>query len=237
MTRRTRAALLTFAAGFLIEGSTEAYQFFAEGYLNRGWIGFYYVGLVTTGIGFCLMYLGRHEWTETHRRRVRVGHRLAWASLAIFAAATLAIAVVGSIDGGPGGSGGPAVLAWLVGGLVALAFGSFFLGLAAVVEHLVGRVWKALAWAAFGWSLGVAVLTGVVVGAQFASLVRQFFTNPLLLVSSFAPLAFVMAPLFVTYFLFTAVFLVAARGLRLARTERSESCEAKPEGHPHGVPD
>jgi hypothetical protein len=225
MTRRTRAALVTFAVGFLVEGATETYQFVASGYLGRGWVGFYYIGLATTIAGFYLMYLGRHEWTDAHRRRVQNGHRLAWTALGIFATATVTIAILGFTEGGPNSAGAPGVLAWVVGGLVALAFGTFFLGLVSVSEHLVGRLWKLLAWVAFGWSLGVAVLTGLVVGDQFTSLLRQFFTNPLLLVGSFAPLTFVMAPLFVTYFLFAAVYLVAARTLRLEEAERARASE------------
>ncbi len=219
---RTRAALLTFAIGFLVEGATEAYQFFAEGYLARGWIGFYYIGLATTILGFYLMYLGRHEWTDTHRRRVRAGHQLAWAAAGIFAFATVAIAILGVVYGGAGSPGAPTVLAWVVGGAVAVAFGTFFLGLVTVVEHLVDRYLRGVVWIAFGWSLGVAVLTGLVVGREFTSLLRQFFTDPLLLVGSFAPLAFVMAPLFVSYFLFAAAYLNAFRALHTGSAARRE---------------
>jgi hypothetical protein len=236
VTARTRAALLTFAIGFLVEGATEVYQFLAGGYLARGWVGFYYVGLATTIIGFYLMYLGRHEWTETHRKRVRAGHRLAWAAVAIFGLATVAIAILGDLYGGPDSSGPPAALGWLVGGAVAVAFGSFFLGLVVVVEHLVGRYVRVATWVAFGWSLGVAVLTGFVVGREFPSLLRQFFTNPLLLVGSFAPLAFVIAPLFVTYFLFSAAYLDAFHTLERARRPHPVSVPADP-GQARFVPE
>ena len=221
MTRLNRIALLTFAAGFLVEGTTEAYQFFAIGYLDHGWIGFYYIGLATTVLGFYLMYRGRHEWTEAHRRRFQSGHRLARAALLIFAGATVAIAVLGTVYGGPDSVGPPSALAWTVGGLVALAFGTFFLGLVTLVDQLIGRYARWASWVAFGWSLGVAVLTGWVVGNEFPALLRQFFTDPLLLVASFAPLAFVMAPLFVTYFLFTAVYLDAYRRMVLRGASRS----------------
>ena len=44
------------------------------------------------------------------------------------------------------------------------------------------------------------------VGSEFQKLLHQFFTNPLGLIVSFAPLAFVIAPLFVAYFLFAGAY-------------------------------
>jgi len=204
------------------------YQFFSAGYTHRGWIGFYYVGLVTTGIGFYLMYRGRHEWTETHHRSVRRGHHLLWVALAIFIGAVGAIAVLGALEGSPGHGGPPSVVVWIVGGLVALAFGNFFLSLVVLVERLVGPVGRLVSWAAFAWSLGVAVLTGYIVGNGFLNLLHQFFTNPLGLVVSFAPLAFVMAPLFVTYFLFAVAYSEAYLRLRSRPMSPGASHRAEP---------
>ncbi len=213
MTLSTRLSLLTFAVGFVIEGSTEAYQLATIGFLGVGWIGFYYVGLATTVLGFVLMYRGRREWTELHRRRVERGHRSLWVALALFAAGTAAIAIVGTVHGSPSSGPLPPGVAWLVGGLVTLAFATFFLGLWLLVSRMVGPVGLALATAALAWSFGVAVLTGLVVGSEIVTLVTQFFTDPLELIVSFAPLAFVMAPLCVAYFLYAAAYLEAYRNL------------------------
>ncbi len=223
MTRTIRLALATFVVGFLAEAAAEIYQFVSYGISEPGWIGFYYVGLVTTGLGFYLMYRGRHEWTELHRRNVHRGHRLLWAALAIFGGAVVIIAILSRTLGGPESPGPSPVFAWLVGGLVALAFGNFFLGLAMLVDRLAGKIGRLLAWIGFGWALGVAVLTGLIVGGEISSLVSQFFTNPLGLIVSFAPLAFVIAPLFVCYLLFSAAYTEAF--LRLRKTPRSHHPE------------
>jgi len=212
VTRTIPIALETFVVGFVVEGGTEVYQFVSAG--RPVWVGFYYVGLITTGIGFYLMYRGRHEWTEPHRHNVRRSHRLLWAALAMFIGAAAIISVLGSLEGGPGHGGPPAVLIWIVGGLVALAFGNFFLGLVVLVDRLVGQVGRIISWVAFAWSLGVAVFTGLMVGNEFQKLLHQFFTNPLGLIASFAPLAFVIAPLFVAYFLFAAAYTDAYLRLR-----------------------
>jgi hypothetical protein len=212
LTRRIRLALWTFLVGFIVEGGTEAYQFASFG--RSVWIGFYYVGLATTGVGFYLMYRGRQEWTEIHRRSVRRGHQFLRTALVMFIGAVAAIAVLGWLAGPSGRAGPPPVVVWVVGGLVALSFGNFFLSLVILVERLVTLVGRVISWVAFAWSLGVSVLTGYSVGNHFLILLHQFVTNPLGLIVSFAPLAFTIAPLFVAYFLFAAAYLDALRHLR-----------------------
>ncbi len=234
MTRRLRLALATFVVGFLIEGGTELYQYVSYGPNHPGPVELYYLGLATTVLGFYFMYRARHEWTKPHHRNVRRGHQLLWIALGIFLGAVLAIAILGSATNGGRSAATPAVLAWPVGGLVALAFGNFFLGLALLVDGLAGPVGRSFAWAGFLWSLGVAVLTGLHVGDQFSQLLLQFVSNPLGLVASFGPIAFVIAPLFVSYFLYSAAYLEAYRRLakHSARHEpaRAEAVEVPPAG-------
>lgn len=218
MTRTIRLALGTFVAGFLIEAGTEVYQLISYGIREPAWIGLYYMGLAATGLGFYLMYRGRHEWTDLHRRNVRRGHRLLGAAVGIFVGAVAVIALLGTWRGGPSGPTPAAALGWLVGGLVALSFGNFFLSLATLIDRIAGKLGRILAWSAFAWSLGVAVLTGYLVGGEFLTLLDEFFTNPLGLVVSFAPLAFVIAPLFVSYLLFAAAYAEALHRLRAQAT-------------------
>jgi hypothetical protein len=214
MTFHTRWALRTFALGFVVEAATEAYQFVStEGSQHAAWVGFYYIGLLTTGLGFYLIYRGRHEWTDLHRNRLRHGHRALAVAVAMFVAAAIGLGLIAYATGpsNPGGAPGWAVA--LVGGLVALSLGNFFLSLVLIVLALVGPVGRALAWAGFAWSLGVAGLTGLVVGEQIRTLLGDLFSNPFGLIVGFAPLAFVLSPLFVAYVLFVAAYWDAYRHL------------------------
>jgi hypothetical protein len=212
--RATEVALATFILGFVIEASTGLFQLLSYGSSRPAWIGLYYAGLVATAVGFYFLYRGRHEWTEHHRKRVVRGHQLLWTAALIFAAAFGVIAAVSAFSGA-GGPGAPSpVVAGVVGGLVALAMGNFFLGLATLVDRLCGRFGRILAWAGFAWSLGVAVLTGLMVGNQLPSLLHEFLSSPATLIASFAPLAFVMAPLFVAYSLFAVAYADAYLGVR-----------------------
>lgn len=228
MTRNLRVALGTFVLGFLLEAGTELYQWLSFGRSTPGGVVLYYVGLATTVAGFYLMYRARHEWSEGHRRNVRRGHRVLWSALAIFAGAVLAIAVVGTATDGGRTAGTPAALAWPVGGLVALAIGNFFLGLALLVDQLADRIGPLLAWSGFVWSLGIAVWAGALVGGEFSSLLRQFFTDPLVLVVSFAPVTFAIAPLFVTYALLSVAYFDAYRALGRAGSARGRRSRRAP---------
>lgn len=120
---------------------------------------------------------------------------------------------------------------------MALAFGNFFLGLVLLVERVVGRVARLILWTAFAWSLGVSVLTGYVIGHDILRLLVQFFTSPLALIASGASIAFVIAPLFVTYFLLATAYTDAHHRLRdrsLGRTPNplGESHRSAPIGRP-----
>ena len=220
MASKTQWSLRTFALGFLVEAATEAYQFESTGGAEKAaWIGFYYVGLVTTAVGFYLIYLGRREWTDLHRKRVRQGHRCLGFGLMMFLGAALALAILAKVLGSSNAGGTPDWAVAVVGGLVALSLGTFFLGLVQIVLELAGPVGRALAWGGFAWSLGVAVLTGLAVGERIRSLLGEFLSNPLGLVVGFAPLAFVLSPLFVAYALFAYAYLDADH--RLASLARS----------------
>jgi hypothetical protein len=216
VTRNLRLALITFVVGFLTEAVTEIYQYVSYGPSRPAWVGLYYLGLATTGLGFYFMYRARREWTELHHRNVHRGHRLFRVALVLFLGTTVAIAIIASLTNGGRSASTPTFLAAPVGGLVALAFGNFFLGLALLVDRIAGSIGRGLAWSGFAWSLVVAVWTGLLVGRQFSQLLLQFFTNPLGLFVSFGPIAFAIAPLFVSYLLMSAAYLEAYR--RLARS-------------------
>jgi hypothetical protein len=127
----------------------------------------------------------------------------------------LAFVVFGSIaafllyPGDPasrGGGGAPIWVAAPVAGLIVLALGVFFYGLRDRVMPLQSRSGWAFGWVAFAWSLGVAELTGLLVGERILTLLTEFVSNWLALVNSFAPIAYAMAPLFVSYFLLLGAY-------------------------------
>jgi hypothetical protein len=269
-------ALFVFSLGFVTEGGTEMYQMLTLGHLGQVWIGFYYLSLATTILGFYLMYLGVREWKAIHPRKSRSTSRIPWTAIALASGATLSImswlthhlrrlrekyrlvstlvviaagsllavclsqeeegekrfrdwrapwvavllfvvgtaasAIVSEIEGGPPSGGSPAAVVWLTGGLVVLLLGNFFFGLRRNVLPYLSPTGKVAAAAAFVWSLGVSVLTGILVGNVILKLLVEFFTLQWgAVVVAFAPVAGAMAPLFVTYFLFLGAYWDAHR--------------------------
>jgi hypothetical protein len=210
-----RHGLSVLLFGFAVEGATEAYQFLTRGNLAEGPLE-YYSTIATTLLGFYLMFLGLREWhtfvpkrwptkgAVPTRRRLRFG-------LALWLGGTIATTALGLAFAGQGTGSTPIWIAGPVGGLVVLAFGSFFFGLRKEA-HPVGSAGGNLAgWIAFAWSLGVAAVAGTVVGDRAFLLLTEFVTNWVALVTSAAPIIVAMSPLFVTYALLIGAFWPAVR--------------------------
>jgi len=209
MTDTLRVAIPTLVVGLTIEAGAGILQLASYAFSSRSWFGLYYLGLATTVLGLALTYRGRHRWAGIRLTQALQGRTLLYASLAIFSGAAASIAVLGEIEGRASVSSTPPEVQWCVGGLVALAVGSFFLGLLETVDPLVGRLGRVLARIGFCWSLGIAVLTGLLVGAQFNSLFIDFSTSPLGLIASSRRLAIVTALLSVSYLLLAGAYVEA----------------------------
>jgi hypothetical protein len=201
--------------GFAVEGATEVYQFVERANLTQGLLE-YYLTLGTTILGFYLMFLGLREWHAFHpkparRKPVPPKRRWPWFGLAFWTGGT-AMTAVWSIALGGGGTGvAPFWIAWPVGGVVVLVFGTFFFGLRKEAQ-ILGSSWRdVLGWAAFTWSLGVATFCGLVIGNQALLLLIEFFTNWVALVATVGPILVAMSPMFVTYALMIGGFWPALR--------------------------
>jgi hypothetical protein len=139
-------------------------------------------------------------------------------SLTLWGGGTAATAVLIVGEGGLTGGSTPIWLAAPVGGIVVLAFGQFFYGLQREARPFGSPLGRALGWAGFGWSLGVATIAGYVVGERAVLLLTEFFSNWGALIVSVAPIVVAMSPLFVSYALMVGAFLPqltdsAGRGL------------------------
>jgi hypothetical protein len=213
----SRHALAVLILGFVVEGGTEAYQFLQRGNLAQGWVE-YYVSLGTTILGFVMMFLGLREWHALYPRRMQggaVGRRLGrpWSDVTLWAVGTAATAILSLALGGQEAGFAPLWVVGPVGGLVVLAFGSFFSGLwslARTVSPPVGRVLGGAAWV---WSLGVAVVAGLVIGDRAVLFLVEFLTNWGALIASLAPVVVAMSPLVVAYGLLAATYWLAREEL------------------------
>jgi hypothetical protein len=205
-----RHAIPALVVGFLLEALTEVYQFATRGSpVSSSSLG-YYVSLATTILGFYFLWRGLHEWNRAGPRPVAPGSRRSLREpLAILCGGVAAAAGWDILLGQVGHGDTPAPLAWVVGGVMVLAVGSFFLSLARRAAPFQGAPGRALGWAAFGWSLATSVVAGLVLGQGIVGLFVDFFTSWPKLIVSLAPFIGAIAPLFVAFFLVTAAYVDA----------------------------
>ncbi len=141
----------------------------------------------------------------------------------MLAGGVVATAILNIGLGTVGSGDTPAPLAWVVGGVMVLAIGGFFLTLRRLVAPLQRPTARALGWVAFAWSLGVAIIAGLALGQVIVGLFIDFFTNWSVLILSLAPFIFAIAPLFVTYTLLSIGYADTLR-----KPSREESRSAPP---------
>lgn len=207
--RHAIAALVLF---FLMEGLTEVYQILTTiGSVRSAPLG-YYLSIVLTVVGFYFLWRGLHEWGQLHPRARRVGPRkISRVTVGLLLGGIGATAVLNVALGNVGGGNSPALLSWVVSGVLVLAVGAFFLRLREMVAPLGDRSGRALGWAAFVWSLGVSTIAGLTLGQGIVGLFIDFFTNWPQLILGLAPFIFAIAPLFVTYGLMSITYADAYR--------------------------
>ena len=205
MTTNTRVSLTILSLGFAIEGGAELYSFVSRGTYHLGLNVLFVLPSVITLVGLLFVWIGRHEWNELHRSRVRQAHL-------VFGLSLLGALVSGGVVG--------ALLAWPALGvplwakvLFGAAVGSLVLGTfvtyALLVFHLVPRPSQALLLASLAWALAVAGFVGGAIAVNLSTIValaaRRTFADPTFL----GPVDSLASYLFVSYFLLLAAYVVA----------------------------
>ncbi len=207
-----RHAIRALIVGFLMEAVTEIYQILISvGSVRTNPLG-YYLSIVVTLAGFYFLWRGLHEWNRLHPRPAPPAHRgVPWPTISMFGGGIVATALLNFGLGTVGGGDTPALLAWIIGGALVFAIGAFFHRLRAMVDPLQGSTGRVLGWAAFAWSLGVSMISGLALGQAIVGLFIDFFTNWPAMFLALAPFIFAIAPLFVTYGLLSIGYADAYR--------------------------
>jgi hypothetical protein len=207
-----RHAIGALVVGFLMEALTEIYQILTSvGSVRTNPLG-YYLGIVVTLVGFYFLWRGLHEWNGLHPRPVPPARRgISGPTIMMLGGGIAATALLNFGLGTVGGGDTPALLAWIIGGALVFAIGAFFYRLRAMVDPLQGSTGHLLGWAAFAWSLGVALISGLALGQVMVGLFIDFFTDWPAMFMAIAPFIFAIAPLFVTYGLLSIGYATAYR--------------------------
>lgn len=233
MTVSTRAAVLVLTIGFLAEGIGEAYEFASKTWLSGGILWLYYLGPATTGIGFILAFVGRHEWSEQHRKHVLHAHRALAAAIALLVGVGAAILFL-SVNYATAAL--PADLPWILGALAAIGLASTFVSYLLIGYHITSRLGKAMLLLALLWAVIISLLAGYYVAANLGNIVSILHGDPLSLTHIVTALNFVTTVLFVSYFLLVIAFHDAYRQLLKGELPSGQTPAVRPSSPPGAPP-
>jgi hypothetical protein len=213
VTTNLRLSLTILSIGFGIEGVGDVYSFLSGGRFRPGINLLFFLPVAMTLAGLLFVWIGRHEWSELHRDRVRQAHVVFGLSLlgAVVAGAVLAVLYLEPAWGTPD---------WAKG-LFGAALGSLVLGTFVtyvyLVFHLVGRPSQAVLAASIVWSLVVAGLIGAALAGNLPTILSLVRDRRTAVPGFITPVDSLASYLFLSYFLLLAAYLDAHRRVAAGR--------------------
>jgi len=207
VTTNLRVSLTILSIGFAIEGVGELASFASEGRFRPGVNLLFVLPTVMTVAGLLFVWIGRHEWSELHRDRVRQAHRVFGLSLV---GAAIAGVLVGLLVLVP--AVGVPVWAEAVFGVAlgSLVFGTF-VTYVYLVFHLVGRTSRFALATTLLWTVAVSALIGSALGGNLPTIVHLVESRRTAVPGFIDPVTSLSSYLFVSYFLLLAAYVDAHR--------------------------
>ncbi len=207
MTTNLRVCLTILSLGFAIEGFGELYSFLSKGSFHPGVSLLFALPIVMTLAGLLFVWIGRHEWNELHRSRVRSAHLVFGLSLL---GGVVGGAVVGVLYLEPG-LGVPGWAKVLFGASLGSLILGTFVTYVVLVFHLVPHRGQVVLLASIAWALVVSTLIGVALGENLTTVMTLLSTRTLGVPQFVAPVNSIDSYLFVSYFLLLAAYVDAHR--------------------------
>jgi len=213
MTTNIRICLTILSVGFGIEGGGELYSLVSRGTFHPGVNLLFVLPTAMTLAGLLFVWVGRHEWNELHRSRVRSAHQV------------FALSLLGGVVGGATVAALYAVPALGVPLWAQVVFGASFASLVlgtfvtyvVLVFHLVPRPSRFALIASIGWAFLISAFIGVALAANLATVMSLLSSRAFAVPQFVGPVNSLASYLFVSYFLLLAAYVDAhrtvARGL------------------------
>jgi hypothetical protein len=205
MTTNLRVSLTILSIGFAIEGAGEVYSLLTAGAFLPGTSLLFLLPAAMTCLGLAFLLVGRREWDEFHRARVRRSNRIFALSLlaGFVAVAEVAVLAAYSSVGAP----------WWTELLFGTAAGAFLLGTfityAHLVFHLVSVPSRVALVAATLWALAVSAFIGETLAVDLPSILGSVAAHSFSIDYLISPVDYLASFLFVSYFLLLGAYVDA----------------------------
>jgi hypothetical protein len=231
VTTNLRLSLTILSIGFAIEGGSELYSVASGGSFRPSPNLLFLVPAVATLLGLLFVWIGRHEWSETHRDRVRQAHLVFGLSIL---AGVVAGAVVALLAYEPA-LGTPLWAEVVFGAAVGFLVLGTFVTYVYLVFHLVARPSKAVLIASMVWAFLVSTFIGEAMAVNLSSLLRLVAHRTLTLPTFLAPVDTLASYLFLSYFLLLAAYVEAHREIARGSAASAGLSVKPPRGRPRSL--
>jgi len=205
MLSKLRLTLGILLAGFVVEGTFEAYTYINHSYQLPYASYIFVIGPFVTLAGLLILWIGRFEWDEILARRFRHAH---WAFAINIVALLLAVTPVvwyGLLSAGSI----PSWVKWEFGVAVVSSLLFTYATYVLVAFELTTGTSKAILLVAFGWASFVSIWIGDALSGEFSTIVMIVRSRVLDLSSVSESISSRESFLAVTYLLLTIAYLHA----------------------------
>ncbi len=216
MRTSARDAIFALLVGFVVEAAAETYEFATRSLLGGPGILVSWVSILTTAVGFVIIWRGQKVWAESHWTHIREAHRFLAIAAALLGAAGLILFLIVFAPFGP--SVLPPWVFAVLAILVALGLVSGFLWYTFVGLHLTGPIGKGFLVASAVWAALVSALVAPLVSSLLPTLLLSIRASPFSLAAYSAGWSYPLALYFLSYVLLALAYSEAYLRLRRQRS-------------------
>jgi uncharacterized membrane protein YidH (DUF202 family) len=205
MSANLRISLTILSAGFAVEGAGELYSLLTAGSFLPGTSLLFLIPAVVTLLGLLFLLVGRHEWDENHRARLRRANLIFGLSLLAGVVATVEVVLLATTPS----LGAPLWAEVLFGAAAgAFLFGTFAT-YAQLVFHLVTRPSKVALVASAIWALIVSIYVAQTLASDLPSILGNISSHSFSIGYLISPVDYLASFLFISYFLLLGAYVDA----------------------------
>ena len=205
MSANLRISLTILSIGFAVEGGGEVYSLLTAGSFLPGSSLLFLLPAVVTLLGMLFILVGRHEWDENHRARVRRANQIFALSLVAGFVAGIEITLLAVYSG----IGTPLWAEVVFGAAVGAFLLGTFVTYAQLIFHLVTRPSKWALVASTLWALVISALIARTLAGDLPSILGLIGAHSFSFDYLISPVDYLASFLFVSYFLLLAAYVDA----------------------------